>query len=81
MQRMRRGHPGRLTGWAVREVSVRLGPGAGQEREGATQKSEVRSHRPEVKNWQVGQAGMSTYADTNTAGVGPFFYRVGVRCP
>jgi hypothetical protein len=29
----------------------------------------------------LGQATSISYADTNAAGVGPFFYRVGVRCP
>ncbi len=29
----------------------------------------------------LGQAGMTAYADTKAAGVGPFFYRVGVKCP
>jgi hypothetical protein len=29
----------------------------------------------------LGQAGTTTYADTSAAGVGPFYYRVGVNCP
>jgi hypothetical protein len=29
----------------------------------------------------VGQAAITSYADTNAAGVGPFWYRVGVQCP
>jgi hypothetical protein len=29
----------------------------------------------------LGQAASTTYADTNAAGAGPFFYRVGVSCP
>jgi hypothetical protein len=29
----------------------------------------------------LGQTGMTSYGDTNAAGKGPFFYRVGVKCP
>lgn len=29
----------------------------------------------------VGQAGTTTYADTNAAGAGPRFYRAGVNSP
>ncbi len=29
----------------------------------------------------MGQAGTTSYADTNVAGAGPFFYRVGVKVP
>jgi hypothetical protein len=29
----------------------------------------------------LGQAGMTSYGDTNAAGKGPFFYRVGIRSP